>query len=151
MDAGPRKDDGRSDQFTGPTDRGGDDDFARWGADEPDARDRPAGLADLFEAPGREEAERAETAAAYDDHRRRFVASGGDPDGFDGLHLLDAAKFQIQGVLDGLSRRGAGTRTAGEHKLRSELSGLAYEAIRAQGVGRLGVFRSRLWPFGPPK
>jgi hypothetical protein len=132
MDAEPLKDDGRSEPLTGPT-------------------DRPAGLAGLFEATDPEDAGRAETSAAYEGCRRRFVAAGGSDARFESLHLMAAARLKVRRVVDALGAlRGEPRRDATESEIRTTLDGMAAEAIEAQGRGRFRAFRRNLWPFGSP-
>jgi cob(I)alamin adenosyltransferase len=97
------------------------------------------------------EAERRETRRAYEDHRHRFIAAGGDGRRFDGLHLAAAAVRRVERTLDDLGReRGAVERPATEYEIRLALSDLAHEAAVARSEGRLREFRSGLWPYGPP-
>ncbi len=97
------------------------------------------------------EAGRRETRRAYDDHKHRFIASGGDGRGFDGLHLAAAAVRRAERTLDDSGReRGAVERPATEHEIRQTLGDLAHEAGAARSAGRLREFRRGLWPFGPP-
>jgi len=125
--SGSPGDDGRPDPPTVPPGRAGDGGLARW------------------------EAQRAETIAAYDDHRRRFIASGGDPARFDGLHLMTAARLRARLALNVLgASQGSGTRAATEEEIRTTLASMADEAIEARGRGRFRAFRRMLWPFGPP-
>jgi len=112
MDAEPRKDVGRSGPITGPA-------------------DRPAGLADLFEATDGEDAGRAETAAAYEGCRLRFVASGGSTAKFESLHLMTAAKLKVRRVVNALGAiRGQAARDATEGEIRTAFAG----AARSEGT-----------------
>ena len=98
------------------------------------------------------EAERGETRRAYEDHKHRFIATGGDGRRFDGLHLAAAAVRRAERILDNSGQeRGAVPRPATEHEIRQMLGDLAHEAGVARSAGRLREFRSALWPYGPPK
>ena len=97
------------------------------------------------------EAERRETRRAYEDHKHRFIACGGDGRQFDGLHLAAAAVRRVERILDNAGRdRGAVPRPAIEHEIRRMLGDLAHEAGAARSAGRLREFRRGLWPYGPP-
>jgi len=97
------------------------------------------------------EAERQETLRTYEDHKSRFIASGGDGRRFDGLHLVAAAVRRAERDLDDLGRdRGVVERPATEHEVRQKLGDLAHEAIVARSAGQLREFRRGLWPYGPP-
>jgi hypothetical protein len=97
------------------------------------------------------EAERRETLRAYEGHKRQFIASGGDGQWFDGLHLPAAAVRRAERDLDDLGRqRGVVERAATEHEIRQVMGSLAHEAIVARSVGQLHEFRRGLWPYGPP-
>lgn len=94
---------------------------------------------------------RRETRRAYEEHKHRFIASGGDGRRFDGLHLAAAAVRRAERTLDDLGReRGVVERPATEHEIRLVLGDLADEAGVARSAGRLGEFRRGLWPYGPP-
>ncbi len=98
------------------------------------------------------EAERRETRRTYEDHKNRFVASGGDGRRFDGLHLAAAAVRWVERTLDNSGReRGLVERPATEHEIRQMLGDLAHKAGVARSAGRLREFRRVLWPYGPPK
>jgi hypothetical protein len=98
------------------------------------------------------EAERRETRRTYEEHKNRFIASGGDGRRFDGLHLAAAAVRRVERILENSGReRGAVERPATEHEIRQMLGDLAHEAGVARSAGRLREFRSALWPYGPPK
>jgi hypothetical protein len=98
------------------------------------------------------EAGRRETLEAYEGHKRRFIASGGDGRRFDGLHLAAAAVRRAERTIDDLGReRGAVARPATEHEIRLMLVDLPHEASVARSAGRLREFRRGLWPYGPPR
>jgi hypothetical protein len=98
------------------------------------------------------DAERRETRRTYEDHKNRFIASGGDVRRFDGLHLAAAAVRRVERTLDNSGReRGVVERPATEHEIRQMLGDLAHEAGVARSAGRLSEFRRGLWPYGPPK
>lgn len=98
------------------------------------------------------DAERGETRRAYEDHKHRFIAAGGDGRRFEGLHLAAAAVRRAERTLDDMGReRGAVERPATEHEIRQVLGELAHEAGSARSAGRLREFRRGLWPYGPPK
>jgi hypothetical protein len=98
------------------------------------------------------DAERGETRRAYEEHKDRFIAAGGDGRRFDGLHLVAAAVRRVERTLDDLGRgRGAFARPATQHEIRQMLGDLAHEADAARAAGRLREFRRGLWPYGPPK
>jgi hypothetical protein len=161
MDAEPRENEGRSDPLTARPDRGDAGDFARWesqrdrdeaefvrwdeGSDSnPSASGGPGAC-----LPGA--ADRTGTVAAYDGHRRRFIASGGAPSRFDSLHLLAAARIKAKRILNVLgAAAGEEPRDATEDEVRVALNDMTNEAIEAQGRGRFRAFRRMLWPFGPP-
>jgi hypothetical protein len=130
----------------GATDCGDAGDFVRLDAE---AAGRPdESLMSLHHS---DEADRVETTAAYEGHRRRFVASGGGSGGFDTLHLLAAARLsarRVAGVFGTV--KGEGTRIATEQEIRTTMSGMANDAIEALARGRFRAFRRMLWPFGTP-
>ena len=71
------------------------------------------------------EVERRETRLAYEDHKHRFIASGGDGRRFDGLHLAAAAVRRAERTLDDLGReRGVVARPATEPEIRLMLVNL---------------------------
>jgi cob(I)alamin adenosyltransferase len=97
------------------------------------------------------QAERQETLRTYEEHKRRFIAAGGDSRRFDGLHLVAAAMRRAERNLDDLGReRGLVERPATEREIRQVLGDLAHEAIVARSAGQLREFRRGLWPYGPP-
>jgi hypothetical protein len=97
------------------------------------------------------DAERRETRRTYEDHKNRFIATGGEGRRFDRLHLAAAAVRRVERTLDNSGReRGAVERPATEHEIRQMLGDLAHEAGVARSAGRLREFRRRLWPYGPP-
>lgn len=97
------------------------------------------------------EVERRETLRSYEEHKNRFIASGGNGQRFDGLHLAAAAVRRAERILENSGReRGAVERAATEHEIRQVLGDLAHEASVARSAGRLREFRRGLWPYGPP-
>lgn len=131
MDANARQPgDARPDPMSMSPDCGGAGDFARWEV-------------------AREAAERRETEADYDEHRRKFVAAGGRGAQFDGLNLMAAARLAAARLLNGLRLgRGSYERPATEHEIRTILGDMACGANVARCEGRFQAFKRRLWPFG---
>lgn len=115
-------------------DRGGANDYDRWTA-------------------GEKLADEQATDAAYDVHRRKFVAAGGRGSRFDGLSLMAAARLGATRILNGLQRDHAAAHEheATEHEVRGVLSDLAKGANQAMIAGRLRTFQRRIWPSGPPR
>lgn len=134
MDANSRyPDDARPDPMNMRPDCGGAGDFARW--------EVACGAAD-----------RRETDADYDEHRRKFIAAGGRGSKFDALNLMAAARLTAARLLNGLSlSRDSHERPATEHEIRTVLGDLARDANAARCEGRLQAFKRRLWPFGTPQ
>lgn len=92
------------------------------------------------------------TDAAYDAHKRNFLAAGGEESKFDSLGLMAAARLGATRILNGLQRDCAiCEQTATEHEIRGFLSDLAKEANQAMIAGRLRAFQRRIWPSGPPR
>lgn len=125
--------DSRPDPLEMQPDCGGGGDYDRWQAGEKLADER-------------------ETEAAYDAHKRRFLAAGGKESKFNGLGLMAAARLSAMRILNGLKRDHATyERKATEHEIRGVLSDLAKGANQAMIAGRLRAFQRQIWPSGPPR
>ena len=82
------------------------------------------------------EAGRCETRRAYEDHKHRYIASGGNGRRFDGPHLQAAAVRRAERTLDDSGReQGAVERPVTEHEIRLMLGDLA---TRPAWPGRRG-------------